>query len=558
MSASTAMAQKSATTEILNENVMRRANRNANTSAKKEEAVDAFANIQSNPFFATAFNPNLDEEQRRKAIAQLMSSSLERRQDRERVAQYEEFREFLSAQATALSRQIIALTNVDSMAELQSVIKDMNDGMNEFEDEMKPILEIIEAVYALRTSGHFDDIYREIREDQERDAKNAEEAERNDLAIRQAKEEIESLKRTNFELGEKRSFFGFGGVKESARAGIAMNEGKISELNSKIDGLEAANVHLRGPSANSTEFTELAMHKDRLRELIDLSRDENRDRMVRLRDSATGFIDVSQKRTGSLRHQFGQLFGQIQKSEENSAGLTKIYAILNDGLNDAAKMNAEKRVELGVAEEGESLTAKTVREERLEMLDSHVEMLKRSAADTMVTYGDLMQSKSRVSTMKQATEQQMDMTRKLNTQGIAATADRLATALTAVGGAGLGQASAAAQDTLQRMRQSTNNIASREVIRVAMGVDQINDQMEIVFNELSEMAEVQRAATGIARSGLEDIDANMKKLVQQAQEFSTEMKTRLSIASELDAAGTSAAPAAATQTGFSADLFARV
>ena len=66
------------------------------------------------------------------------------------------------------------------------------------------------------------------------------------------------------------------------------------------------------------------------------------------------------------------------------------------------------------------------------------------------------------------------------------------------------------------MRKSTGDIASREVIRVAMGTQDINNQLETVFQELEGIREVQQTATGIMRNNMVDMHDRMRQLQESA------------------------------------------
>jgi hypothetical protein len=232
--------------------------------------------------------------------------------------------------------------------------------------------------------------------------------------------------------------------------------------------------------------------------------------------------------------------------------MIKVYAVLNEGMKDATKANAELRKPLTDAPEDESIVDKMTREEKLRALDGHVSHISRSQGETMAAYGDLNQQAIRVHTMRQSTDQQIDTARQINTQGVAATADRLATVLTAVSGAALGEASEAAKDTLSRMRESTNDISSREVIRVAMGVTTVNDQLETVFKELEDIREVQQAATGIVRNGMTEMQERMVQLRESANAAKEDLADHIASASivETEHNGEGSAQQAPKTTGF--------
>jgi len=546
MSAASA-AKKSA---ILNDAVLEASKPKTKQKSKAQDTLNA--NITANPFYNVMFDEALSLSEKQKEVAKMTTSTLDRNRDRAQVKAYDEFREWLSAQQTELAEQVINLSNVDSMSELQSVLKDMNTDLLNFEDNMNPIMSIIESIHYLRTNGLMGDAFKQIKEDKEREE--ALQAEIEDLKseTQRSREMVAQQEAIKIQASTKRSFFGLGGLTSEAQANIAEADIAITAEREKQEKLIGNINDLKAQMNVPAENGDAAEHKARLRELLDMSDEANRDRVIALRDSASKFITTAKERTGSLRGQFDQLAGQIGNVEDSNQSMIKVYAVLNEGMKDASKKNAEIRVPLTDAPEDESIVDKMTREEKLRALDGHVSHISRSQGETMAAYGDLNQQAIRVHTMRQSTDQQIDTARQINTQGVAATADRLATVLTAVSGAALGEASEAAKDTLSRMRTSTNDISSREVIRVAMGVSTVNDQLETVFKELEDIREVQQAATGIVRNGMTEMQERMVQLRESANSAKEDLADHIASASivETEHNGEGAAQQAAKTTGF--------
>jgi hypothetical protein len=546
MSAASA-AKKSA---ILNDAVLEASKPKTKQKSKAQDTLNA--NITANPFYNVMFDEALSLSEKQTEVAKMTTSTLDRNRDRAQVKAYDEFREWLSAQQTELAEQVINLSNVDSMSELQSVLKDMNTDLLNFEDNMNPIMSIIESIHYLRTNGLMGDAFKQIKEDKEREE--ALQAEIEDLKseTQRSREMVAQQEAIKIQASTKRSFFGLGGLTSEAQANIAEADIAITAEREKQEKLIGNINDLKAQMNVPAENGDAAEHKARLRELLDMSDEANRDRVIALRDSASKFITTAKERTGSLRGQFDQLAGQIGNVEDSNQSMIKVYAVLNEGMKDASKNNAEIRVPLTDAPEDESMVDKMTREEKLRALDGHVSHISRSQGETMAAYGDLNQQAIRVHTMRQSTDQQIDTARQINTQGVAATADRLATVLTAVSGAALGEASEAAKDTLSRMRTSTNDISSREVIRVAMGVSTVNDQLETVFKELEDIREVQQAATGIVRNGMTEMQERMVQLRESANSAKEDLADHIASASivETEHNGEGSAQQAPKTTGF--------
>lgn len=534
--------------EVLNDAVVEASKPRARTNTRAAEADQAA--IQENPFFSILFDTSKSPEERRDAVAELTTSTLDSKQDRANIKAYDDFREWLSAQQTQLAEQIISLSNIDSMAELQAVLNDMNTDLLNFEDKMNPLMDIIESIHYLRTNGLMGDAFKEIKTDREREEKRQAEIARLKEEINTANAAVKEAQNRKIEAGTKRGFFGMGGPTKDALREMGQADLDIEAAKAKINKATDAIRDLNASPEETSEMGEARRHKEKLRELLDMSKDENTQRMIDLRDSASSFINTARSRTGSLRGQFDQLSTQIETVEDSNKNMIKVYAILNDGMKGASIKNSELRESLGQAAEDESILDKMTREEKLRALDTHVDHLTRSQGETMGAYGDLNQQAIRVHTMRTASDQQIQTARRINTEGVAATADRLATVLTAVSGAALGEASEAAKDTLNRMRQSTNEISSREVIRVAMGTSAVNDQLETIFQELEDIREVQQAATGITRNAMGEMQERMAQLQESAAAAKADLQDHIASASLVGQGAADKKTTTAAPTGF--------
>jgi len=498
--------------------------RNSARSTTKEDTSD---NIQGNAIYKIMLAGNATPNERKAELAKLMTSTLDKEQDRANIKAYEEFREWLSHQNTKLAEQIIELTNTDTFASLQRVIEDMNKGLIDFETDLQPLMEIIDSIYQLRTSGDLHKAYQEIENDRK-----ADEQRKVDLAQKE-QERIENVRKTqelrvkNVELAQKRGLFGYGNITEAARKEIAANELLIQQSEQKAKELADSITQMRNETINrQSELGEMAVHKERLRELLDLSSEENSARVVRLRDSALNFVSSARDNTNLIRGEFGTLTEQLDKADDNNRKMVSIYAIMTEGMKTAATTNLSKRddLEKSLGEVGDDIIAKMETEDKLRNLDSHSKMLHSAQGETLTTYGELSQQTVRVNSMKEATNQQVDVARKLNTQGVSATADRLASVMTAVSGAAISESAGVVEQTLDHMRRRTNEITQQEVIRNAMNVDKINNDMESVFAELESFRDTQKASSDIVRQGLTVMNENMTALFEQTEHLRKELR----------------------------------
>lgn len=551
MSASASLSKSESLKSVLNDEVMARAALRQNTAAQTSTAT----NITANPFFKAVMDPSIAAEAKVEAITRLMTTTLDSKKDRETVQAYEEFREWLSAQSTELSKQVASLMDVDTLAEIQDVIKDLGGGLLDFKDKMSVVMGFIDSIHQLNSSGRMLDVLKDIRTEKEELEKISAEVAQADEEIARHEVEILRLKMMNANLEREKSLFGFGPTKKSALQEIARNEQAVLSAEGKI-GLEKAKKQELNARKRSSVFTgEDAAHRENLRKLLDFSNDETRELMASIRDTAIGFVDSAQDRTGSLRTRFTAIADQIFRVEEQNSGMLRAYAIMNEGLAGAAKANTEMRGSLDAPEGDETTLQRLAREDKLRAADTHAEMLKRSEADTMTVYTDLSKQAVTVDTMKQGVTQQIDEARRLNVRGVASTADQIATVLTAVSSAALNQASMSARITMDEMRAETSGVMHREAIRVAMGYEQLNDQLISIAQEAADLNEVQEAATGIVRSSLETMTSRVEAMRRNAEQLQEAHRARQAIASTLDgepvAEGAAEKPAADQPFSFS-------
>jgi hypothetical protein len=175
------------------------------------------------------------------------------------------------------------------------------------------------------------------------------------------------------------------------------------------------------------------------------------------------------------------------------------------------------------------------REQKKMAVEQHMTMLDSSAADTMSTYADLTSGAVRIKTMKDAVDQQMNRARAMHSQGISGVADRLSVVLQAVSSAALGEASAMAKDTLQQMAENTNKVAQKESIRIAMGIEEQNEDLKKAIDDLGAYGEVVRAATNITREGLTDMRSKLDELKKLATEVQGDVHEAIAVNADVSA-----------------------
>lgn len=516
MSASSQPARKSSLDEVLNESVQARATKVA--KVETTAAADEFANIEANPFFQAALKGELSPEERRKQIAALLVGSEDKASNRESAKALKEFRAFIQAHRLAMSEELIALTGTKTAAEIKRVYDELNDAMLEFEKKIEPLVLLIDSLYKLRTKGKVFDILRKIKADREQvDAAKKERASK--AIVRKGIDtSITDLETENAELGEQKSFWGVGGVKESARVKIAKNLLAIKDLSAQREALDgdmaALDVKINQVGVLDDEF---GMEEAQLRKMLDVTAAEHEANHVELIDSALKYVRMTKERTDSVQKLLGESGEHIERLLDANTNFGHVYAVLSDGVTDAVAETRAKVEKLNAAPEGGSLTEKMMREEGLTTLNSHITVLEEAQVATMEGFSDLTIEKARVKAMGDANTAQYNKVERYNSEGVAGVASRISTVLTAVGEAALGEAGAMLGETMSQMTSSTNKIAQKEVIRSAMGIDERNKDLEKVFGELSDFSAVVRSATTINKEGLAELRSKLDQVTELAQ-----------------------------------------
>lgn len=550
MATATRMRQSNDLSEVLNSSVRARS-----SARSKTESAAQFANIESNPVFQIAFNPDASPAEKKELLAKFRTFTEDKETERLKQKQYDEFKEYLQENRALMAKEIIALTDTETFAELQATYRDINNDFIQFEDDMKPLTDLIDAVYILRTSGKTMEAFKEIKLDQTRSIEleaRRQEA-KNNLEL--AKSKVDKISKEIAQLGTEKSFFGFGGVKPAAQAKIAALQvdldNAIAEVSEAEKVLEAAMAETVSTNSilqtdNPEDTAKLLAAKEKLSELLNLSSEEHTERQKALVQSALNFIETSKERIGAIRSHLSGMETQIDNLSDTNTRMTEIYAIMTEAEKEAAKANQKIREELAKAPEDEDLIAKMTRETKQRDVDEHIKAVAQSTVDTQATYADLASGAIRILTMKDATKNQQVKAYEMQSRGVAGIADRLSTVLQAVSGAAISEAQSMATNTLQMMSDSTNKIAQKESIRVAMNIQETNDDLMRIAADLESYGEVSRSATDIIRTGLMEMEQNLEEIARIRDDVQRGYKEAIGINAEVQSGSTGSSGATGT------------
>ena len=516
-------------------------------ATKERETPKKFAAIKDNVFYRIIFAEG-DPEAKKEAVANALAYDLtaDRAQNKERLAQFEQLKEWLMEQRKQMAQEIINLTDTDAFSELKSVFDELNQGLLDFEKQMSPLTEILDAVYALRmaSDGTMFEIFREIQEDRAEEQRIAELRAEQEAALERQQAEVTRMEDDIERLKQQRSWFGLGGIKRSAQLAITDRQQKLRRAHGEIEKLtsDIENTVVERVS----KFTEYSEEKRKVRELLDISSDEHRARQQTLVDAANNFVNTADTRTSAVLEHLEGINTQIDRLGDSNGGLRGVYAIISEAVEDAEATNTQVRDSLLEAPQGESNIAQMKRENNKMAVEDHVTTLTNAKVDTMATFGDLTAESYRIKSMKDANNSQVAKTRSLNSKGVSGVASRLSTVLQGVSMAALTESSEVAQMTLERMNDETNKIAQKEALKNAMGIQMENDALVKAIQELESYGKVARAATDISREGYQEMKGHLAELEKTAREVGEAVKDAVAVGAEVMQGKTPAQKAAAT------------
>lgn len=487
--------------------------RRAGVEASPEEKA------RDNPVFQVMFDPsNPDPNAKKGKLKELLAPST-KEENREKVATFDAFKEYINAVSEKLSRDRIAISSTETHKELQGVIKDFNNDLEDFMDTMQPLNAITDAIYKLRTEGRTKEALEKIREDRIAEEKMQEEIARLNNELDRARADMRTFKDSIIQHSQNKGWLGYGPIKPESMSQIKIAEERVSEIESLISNLEKMLDAANQKQREYEERAEADQETKKLRELLDLSSEEHVARQKMLVEKALSFIDTGKEKFGNIRVHLDKIKDQYNGLSDNASSMKQVYAILNEATTDVEKDNQRLREELSRAPENETPLEKLKREERLSELNAYIEMLSATAVDTMQGLGDLAIESSKIANGGASARQQSDVVRTLHTRGIATVASQLSTMLTAINSAAINEAHMAAGDILKQMSDLTNSVAQKDAIRVATGRDNVNNDIESMIFQLQEFSDVQRDVTAITT----DTVARMRQNIADLQKFADGM-----------------------------------
>ena len=516
------------------EEILSVTNRTRATTEQKQAAKETdsrFASIETNPFFQVVFNENTDPDTKQEELAKILTFSGTKEEARVNIAAYNLFKEYLQSVREEMAVDTIKMSDPKNFAVLRDTYEAMNGGLIDFENKIAPLVEILDALEQLRVNGETMDVFREIKNDEERNAAIA--ARKAEIATlyNDVKNKIDQIESEEIRLESDKGWFGMEKKGNKDRLSqIALEKRKELERLAEIDN---KNREIDSEANTVTESSSKNIDaKRKLREMLDLSAEGHETRGNELIESAVSFVAQSKEKIGTIRDHLSHMEGQIINLHDSSDNMTMVFALLDGGTKKAEENNIKIREELTAAKEGESTVERLTRETKKRDLDEHISVLENSAQDTTATIADLTSQSIRIKDMKDANQGQIQMAREMHARGVAGVADRISTVIQAVGQAALSESSQMAAHTLDTMRQNTDMLAQKSSLQVAMGIQDRNASLEKAIENLAQYGRVHEEATKITKAGLADMGSLINKMESTAQEVASNVSKSYALAAD--------------------------
>jgi hypothetical protein len=505
--------------------------------ARVEE--EAFRDIEANTFYGILFQEGLSPEAKKDALVEALTFALadDAEAAKQRLAEYAAFKGYLQFERKQLALEVIRLTDTGAFAELQKVLQDLNAGVVEFNDQMQPLTDIIDAVYELRMAGNTIDVFREIQEDKAAEAERARRLDEKDRELAELATLQRNLEKEIAAERERKSPLRFVGGQEltkAARMEIARLEVEGGEIRRRIENARLEVELVRAEGSPESRFAEFGKQKEKLRELLDLTTADHQQRQRALVNSAEGFVLSTSERVSSVLGHLQTMSSQADALYENNGHMRHAYAILSDAEREAGAANQTNRERLKGAPEGESSIQQMDRERRLEAIEDYVSLLDSAAVDTTQTLKDLTEQGGSIKTMRDGNRQQIDRTAKLHSSSVSGVSERLATVLQAVSAAALNEATGGAKASIEQMAASTRRILGQKAIENAVGMQETVDDLDKAIEQLREFGELQEKATGLTRQALSEIGAKMGELERVTEEAAGGLRRSIAVHAEAE------------------------
>lgn len=519
------------------------AKRRAQVAKPKEElrqnqqsATDAkrFEKIQENIFFKTLISSQKAPKEQLADAEALMIATKDKKSDQTRLTELTEFQDWALYQNKVLAQRVISLLDTTTEAELQSAYNDIVQGVNDYEDKVRPFVENLKSFYRLHVHGKTHDVVREIKDEEERKAQRAKERAEQEATLKNLAETIETKQKDNETLRQDRTFWGMGGIRKEALEKISSNDAAIEEAKKEIERVSIAlEQSLSTDNPQSALEPELIQDKERLREFLNLSSEEHIRLKTDLLTTTNDYINDVETRVTAVLDKMNKGEKSTREALDATMKLRNIFAIMQEAVKGAKTKNSKIRSELQTETPEESEMDKVLREDELIAVENHVATLDMIGNSTISRLTELSAQSLSLKGRRDNKIQQIQKTRDVKTAGIATMANNVALTLDSLTNTSLSQAADVAESSINRMNKGSHEIIAENATHTSVVMQEENAKISTMVSELGKLSEEFSKATAQQKQTLSERHELEQEMMDQAAELKKTLQS--SIAMRADA-----------------------
>jgi hypothetical protein len=347
-------------------------------------------------------------------------------------------------------------------------------------------------------------VYKEIQRDKEWAAEQKKNLEGLEGRLESLVHESDQLERTKAQLSTERSFFGFGPTKKSALERIAeidaVDKARVTqEISDTIARIESQKSTIE--AGRDPEHPELAEQKRVLREFLDLTKDENRERQRGLIDAAVQYVDTSDTRLKSVLGTLERLGKHAEVLADTNGILKNMHLIMDESLKEVAQKNDSTKRELSQGAANESSIARMTREDKLQDINEFISRADDHSVDVANSIGGLTKHAVQIQAYKDTIRNESGSTKRLHLEGVSQMGEQLMSVISAISAAATSESRSVAANNFARMAAQNQTIIAQEVVRNATTIDLEAQQISRLVGELQDYGDVLKASSEIAQEG---------------------------------------------------------
>lgn len=510
--------------EYAKKNLERRASSSKETSLANDEEFKA---IKENAFYKILVaDKESSPEEKKKAVTEALKFEGTKEENLARIAEFEKFKEFLNHLRKKMALEVLSLTDTEAFAELKSVYEELGNDLNDFDNAIEPLVNTLEAFFKIRTKGGSQmifDLFNEIENDKKETERLESEKLEQEARLENEQRNIKKYAAAIREQESKKAYWGLLGdklsssaIKEKARlqALTEDTEKRMEDIQADIKGIQE---EIDAPRSTILP-DELLQYKDDIVDMLKIDEEGHIDRQKELVQTGEDFIMTTDTKVRRVRNHLQKMNGQIEKLSGANSKMRSAYAVLHEASKDALKHNNSLEGNLKTSSEGESTLDELEREDKLRDVQDYVKLLDSSAQTTLKTYAQLQTEGAIISAAKEKNNDQVHEIQELYTSGVAGVASKINMVTQNVTMSALHESSKVVESAIEKMRDKTTSIASKDAIQSATmtmedaeRLDKTMADLEVHMAALKKASNIRKMGSQKTKSALEDFVKTIEK-----------------------------------------------